>query len=159
MGERGPARTPTRVLALRGSWRAKTRALEPEPPPGRPRCPRWLAREAKRVWRDLLPQLDRMGLLARCDRLALARYCQMWAKWRECEEWMSEHGDVYPEKDAEGRVVGLREYPHVARSIRLSEALLRLEKQFGLTPSARAGLDVPQRPPEMDVFQEWLSRG
>ena len=159
MGERGPARTPTRVLALRASWRAKTRSGEVQPPAGKPRCPRWLKKEAKRAWKELVPQLEGMGILARCDRNAIARYCQTLAMWREANEWLAQHGDVFPERDAAGRVVAIREYPHVARVIRLGEQLLRLEKQFGLTPSARAGFDAPQRTTEVNQFQEWLLKG
>ena len=142
MGERGPARTPTSILKLRGSWLAKTRGGEPRPPPGKPRCPVWISKEAKRAWAELIPQLEMMGLLARCDRNILVRYCQTLAMWRAAQEWIIEHGDVFPEKDSRGRVVGLKEYPHVSRVIRLSEHLLRLEKPLGLSPSARAGLVV-----------------
>ena len=39
MGIRGPAPTPTPILALHGSWRAKTRAGEPRPPQGKPQRP------------------------------------------------------------------------------------------------------------------------
>ena len=147
MGERGPARTPTKILEMRGSWRAKARAGEPKPERMRPRCPRWLSAAAKRAWRRLMPQLEQMGILGRCDREALARYCMMWAKWREVEIWLMEHGDCYPERDGSGEVVGLKEYPQVARAIRLSEHLLRLEKQFGLTPAARAGMAQEKQNP------------
>ena len=147
MGERGPAPTPTRILKMRDSWRAKAREDEPEPDPGRPRCPSWLSKEARRAWRELLPQIDRMGLLSKTDRNALTRYCQSWANWRRAEEWLMEHGDVYPEKDASGKVVGMKEFPQVGTAIRLSEHLLRFEKQFGLTPSARAGLALPRDNP------------
>lgn len=147
MGERGPARTPTRLLDLRGSWRAKLRKDEPQPDRSRPQCPRWLRTEAKRAWKRLVPQLEAMGVLARCDRNALARYCQTFAKWRECEEWLMQNGSVFPIKDGSGQPVGLGEFPQVARAMRLGEQLLRLEKQFGLTPSARAGLAIDHHNP------------
>ena len=47
-------------------------------------------------------------------------------------------------------MTGIREYPQVARVLRLSEALLRLEKQFGLTPAARASLSIDVGPPMED---------
>ena len=147
MGERGPAPRPARILKIRDSWRAKAREGEPEPAEGRPRCPLWLSKEAKRAWREVIPQLERMGLLAKCDRSAIMRYCQTLAMWREAAEFLAEHGSIYPEKDAAGRLVAIREYPQVARAVRLSEHLLRLEKQFGLTSSARAGLALPRDNP------------
>jgi transposase len=79
MGTRGPPPTPTNILAMRGSWRSKRNPHEPHPEPGRPRCPRWLDKQAKAAWKQLAPQLDRMGVLAKVDGNALARYCQLWA--------------------------------------------------------------------------------
>ena len=150
MGERGPARVPIKVLSMRGSWRAKRRAGEPAPKPGRPRCPGWLRPEAKQAWKRLVHHLDHMGILGQCDEMAIAQYCQTWAMWREAHEWLREHGDVHPEKDGAGRVIGLKEYPQVIRVIRLGEQLLRLAKQFGLTPAARANMsvDIPSAPDE-----------
>ena len=105
-----------------------------------------------------MPQLEQMGILGRCDREALARYCQMWAKWREVELWLMTHGDCYPEKDPSGRIVALKEYAQVSRSIRLSEHLLRLEKQFGLTPAARASMAQAKRNPNENRGRRDLPR-
>ena len=76
MGERGAAPLPRRVLEMRGSWRAKARGREPEPERRRPRCPRWLRPEAKKAWKRLIPQIERMGILATCDENMLGQYCQ-----------------------------------------------------------------------------------
>ena len=102
MGSRGPARTPTQILKLRGSWLANRREGEPKGDPAAPHCPKWLRKEGKALWKEIVPQLAAMGVLARCDRNAIARYCQTFAKWREAEEFLKEHGAVYPEKDASG---------------------------------------------------------
>lgn len=142
MGSRGPAPTPTNILKLRGSWRAKLNPNEPQPPPGRPSCPRWLSEEAKRFWRRVVPQLDAMGILTKIDGGALARYCQLYARWREAEEFIARRGSVLPVKNAEGEVIDLKPFPQVGIASKLAEQLLRLEQQFGLTPSARARLTV-----------------
>ena len=144
MGKRGPARTPTGLLKMRGSWRADQRVDEPEPERRRPACPNWLMTEAKRVWRLLIPQLAKMGVLGRCDRNLLARYCQTWAKWREAEEWIMQHGDFIAIHDKGGNIIEVKQVPQVNRAIKLSEQLLRFEKECGLTPSARAGLAKPK---------------
>ena len=89
-----------------------------------------------------------MGVLAKCDRNALARYCQTWAKWRTAEEVLIAEGDTREVKalDRAGRIVvmDLKDRPEVARSMKLGDQLLRLEQQFGLTPSARASLTQPR---------------
>ncbi len=143
MGTRGPPPTPTPVLAMRGSWRSKRNPREPCPEPGRPRCPRWLDKQAKAAWKQLAPQLDRMGVLAKVDGNALARYCQLWARWRSAEEFLRDRGDTHLVKDADGHVKGIRAYPQVRIANQLAEQLLRLEQQFGMTPSARSRIEVP----------------
>jgi len=124
MGRRGPARTPTKVLALSGSWRAKSRTDEPPADGKTPICPAWLGKHAKTTWRYIVPRLADMGVLGSTDRNTLARYCQLFVRWREAEA----SGDV-------------------TLSIKLSAHLLKLEREFGLTPSARAGLAKPKDNP------------
>ncbi len=149
MGRRGPQKTPTKVLNMRGSWRGKAREDEPEAPQGRPRCPAWLRREAKNAWARLIPQLDEMGVLGMCDRNALARYCQMYAKWRVAEEFVAAHTEgVFVVRNGDGSVKEVREYPQVAQAIRYGEQLLRLEREFGLTAAARASLAVEKANPQ-----------
>lgn len=147
MGKRGPAKTPTAILDRRGSWLAKTRTNEPEFEDGTPECPDWLRPEAKMAWDQLVPRLAVVpGLLKAVDGNALARYCQTWAKWRACEDFLSEHGDVYPTKNKKGKVTGFVQYPHVNTAIKLDAALFAMEKQFGMTASARANLSMGSAP-------------
>ena len=143
MGTRGPPPTPTKILAMRGSWRAGRNPAEPRPEPGRPRCPKWLDTDAKAAWRRLVPQLDRMGVLTRIDGNALTRYCTLFSRWKKAEQFLQERGEVYLDKDESGRVKGVRPYPQARMAAQLSEQLLRFENHFGMTPSARTRLSVP----------------
>ena len=144
MGVRGPAKTPVKLLKMRGSALPASREDEPEPSRERPRCPTWLRLEAKRIWRRLIPQIEAMGILGQCDRLVLARYCQAFAKWMEAEEFLAKNGDMYAVRDKNGSVTDFRQYPQVNTAIRLSDHLLRIEKEFGLTAAARANLVRPK---------------
>ena len=63
MGQRGPKPTPTRILKLKGSWRANLNRDEPEAPDGCPSCPTWLDAEGKRCWAQETRSLKAMGLL------------------------------------------------------------------------------------------------
>jgi len=150
MGKRGPPPTPTNVLAKRGSWRANRNPAEPKPARGRPRCPRWLDAYAKAAWKQLIPQLDAMGVLTRIDANALTRYCRLWSRWRQAEEFLQQRGDSYLAKDAQGQVKGVRAYPQVRMANQLAEQQQRIEAQFGLTPSARARLQAPQQDSQQD---------
>lgn len=143
MGKRGPLPTPTNVLKMRGSWRAKTRPLEPAPPAAeKPPCPAWLDADARKVWRALIPQLARLGVLTRLDQHALARYCTLWVRWRKMETLLAEKGELVISYTEEGAVAGVHVTPYVAIASTLADKLLRLEQHFGMTPSARAALHV-----------------
>ncbi len=148
MGKRGPAPTPTNLLRLRGSPLATKRreTTEPKPDMTRPRCPSWLDEEAKLAWRQVVPQLDTMRVLARIDGNALARYCQLWSRWKKAELFVQKHGDTYPLKDESGRIKCLMQFPQVAIAHKLAGQLTRLEQEFGMTPSARARITVPVAP-------------
>ena len=116
------------------------RVNEPKPSSERPACPAWLRLEAKRVWKELVPQLEAMGVLGKCDRLALGRYCQVFAKWREAEQFLADSD----QKNVKGYLIRLGPYELASLAIRYGDQLLRLEREFGLTPSARAGLAKPK---------------
>ncbi|MBX3322435.1 MAG: phage terminase small subunit P27 family [Phycisphaeraceae bacterium] len=158
MGTRGPRPTPTPILELRGSKRARLNRDEPQPEAGIPEPPTWLEDEALQVWHQLLPQLDEMGVLTRIDGLALARYCTLWTHWVRATMFVNRHGTTYPLKDGNGRVKCFAQFPEVAIMHKLSLTLTRLEQEFGLTPSARARINVPIRPAprhdEISVFFE-----
>ena len=150
MGRRGPARTPTSVLKLRGSTLVTKRRdqREAQGPPGKPRCPNWLDAGARTMWRQLAPLLESMGVLTKIDGNALARYCRLWSRWRKAEAFIDQHGEVYPLKDEGGRVKYLQQWPHVAVATKLAQQLTRLEQEFGMTPAARTRIPVTGRPPE-----------
>jgi P27 family predicted phage terminase small subunit len=102
-----------------------------------------------------------MDLLSITDAEALTRYCAMLARWKACEEFIKKHGDAFPVKNDAGKVTHFRMFPHVQESRLLADQLLRLEMNFGLTPSARARLSLFDRgpkAPETNQFEEYLSR-
>jgi P27 family predicted phage terminase small subunit len=144
VGKRGPKPTPLAVLRARGSWRGagKQARSEPLPPDGGASCPRWLPKLARKAWHRIAPILESMKVLTVADQEAFARYCVTLARWREAEEFLAKHGDTYPVK-IDGEVVGFKNYPQVRVADRLATQLGRMEQSFGLTPSARARIEVP----------------
>ena len=140
MGRRGPPKTPTTILAARGSWRAKVRSEEPHPECVRPVCPQWLTAEARKIWQLIVPLLAEMKLLGAIDRQALARYCTIYTMWRAAAEIIETLGPTAPAYDKDGNEIGYQDRPEVARMIRLGDQLTRLEGRYGMTPSDRANL-------------------
>ena len=86
--------------------------------------------------------LEGMGVLTKADGNALARYCRIWSRWRKAEDFIDEHGLVYPLKDDDGNVKCVQQWPQVSIANKLAQQLTRLEGEFGLTPSARARLQL-----------------
>src|SRR5438128_161686 len=163
MGRRGPKPTPTNVLKLRGTARASPTRNEPPPGPRVPRCPGWLDDQAKHCWRQLVPELVAMRVLAVVDRNALARYCTLWSRWKAAELFLQKHGSVYTLKGEDGSVRCVQQFPQVAIAHRLALALSRMEAEFGMTPSGRARIQaLPESPgnsAEEQEFERFMSMG
>lgn len=109
----GPAPTPTAVLRLRGSKRAKYRRGGEPLPTGTPVCPAWVRADARAAWKAIVPELEASGVLSRVDVNTLARYCTLWAAWRR------DRLDQF-----------------------LNAELGKLEREFGMTPASRTRIRV-----------------
>ena len=128
---------------------------EPVPPPGRPTCPAFLSPYAKTTWKALVPMLEQMGVLSKIDGRTLARYCELWAKWRDLAQFVQANGTAYQYETNSGES-HWRAFPQAKDIVTVSDSLLRLEQQFGLTPSARASLKVERIDGQPDVSNRFF---
>lgn len=157
MAKPGPKRTPTAVLSLHGSWRAKTRSKrEPKPTTKAPPAPEWLLPAARAEWNRLMPQLEALGLLTGLDWAALAGYVQSFAHWRAAEQWMAQHGTVLTMRNDKGEVKFVQTVPQFGIAQKALEKMLRFGALFGLTPSDRGGMNlaptVDENPKGIEAF-------
>jgi P27 family predicted phage terminase small subunit len=148
MAKPGPAPTPTSILKLNGSWRAKTRKDEPSPPKTRPAFPRWLTTEARKKWRETIQHLEAMNVLTCVDGDVVALYADTWAWLRRCRAFVEKHGESFPTYDEAGNLTGYKQYPQVSLAVKLAGQVARLEAELGLTPSGRTRLHTRPRAPE-----------
>lgn len=127
---------------------------EPKPTPIAPKPPSWLDREAKREWKRLSRELERLGLLTAVDGTAFAAYCQAYSRWRQAEEAIRREGMVVTTESG---------YPMPHPAVKIAEKAMQLIRafctEFGLTPSARARMALPGRKDEEDPFEEYLRHG
>ena len=155
MGARGPARTPTAILAQRGSTLTRGRIrTEPEPPDGQPGPPAWLTPAAADVWPEVVEILDAVpGLLTTVDGWALGRYCEAFVDWVRCVAFVRENGEgrMVPKYDKSGNEIGeyYQYYPEASSRLKYEKLLAVLEAKFGLTPADRSRVVVAKQPSEV----------
>lgn len=153
MGKRGPKRTPTAILKIRGSRRANDRPdgstiAEMPDPPSR------LSGRALEVWHEYAPLIFNAKVLTLRDRNALARYCELTEQYEKALAFVQKYGTTYPSTDAQGNTI-FRRHSQAIEVRNLSAILARLEAAFGLEPSARASAGMPQeaRPTSLAAFK------
>lgn len=129
MGLRGPAPTPTPVLARRGSRKVYERKGEPTDVIAAPPPPEWLAGDALTEWRRIVPLLLRRGTIAEADLATLAAYCQSWAEFVASAKYVSEHGYW----DENGKPSAAARRLDASRDV-----LIRLGDRLGLSPAAKS---------------------
>lgn len=139
MGKRGPKPTPTKVLEARGSWRARGRQGEPKPAlalTDQP-APGWISKQAKPHWQEISRMLVDTGILTAADRPALALLCDELAVYIHCRDTCWNEGF---EVECAG---GWKRHPLATQKDKSWAAVLKMFAEFGLTPSSRSGIKVP----------------
>jgi P27 family predicted phage terminase small subunit len=101
--------------------------------------PGWLSGEAAVKWDELVPHLLSMQMVTAADTDVLAAYCECYARWRTLARMAARTPPVF-NRGGEGAQAVLVRNPLWAQ-VRDAEAGLRtLAREFGFTPSSRAGM-------------------
>lgn len=140
-----PAREPLAVRHLK-AVDVDRRAVKPRPIMAPPRCPAWMPRDGKRIWRDLVRLLHtELAVLTALDAAALEGFCSAYSRWVEAEREINRDGVVI-----EGYRGGRVKHPalQIARDQR--EAMLKFARELGLTPKAREAISLPMEDPGDD---------
>ncbi len=119
--------------------------------PGCAAPPEMLKAEALKEWKRISPLLATLGLLKSIDREALGCYCQAVAEARWAVRRLAKDGRIV--KAGNGTLI-----PHPAVQI-LRQAMDRVVKfsvEFGMTPAARAGIDITPGGGEDDEDDEFF---
>ncbi len=167
MGARGPKPLPPNVHRLRGNpGKRPLNDGEVQPDIEIPDCPKHLLPEARRFWRRLTPELEKLGLVAKIDQAALAQVCQWWAWWvwhdsqlqrdiaraaekRAAWEAKPENAEV-PYAGGDGYMLptpnGSFTYnPHWVGAHKASDKLDKALASFGMSPSSRGRVTPSSR--------------
>jgi len=131
----------TQEMEARGSWRAahrKKHSAESKVVPGWPECPPDIAgNEALlAIWQKICGYLESIAVLTAIDEHAIARYVHLQFRYQKATDWIILNGcKTYGASGVEKTAVEVGEAESCANQ------LLRLDKEFGLTPAARRTLD------------------
>lgn len=99
-------------------------------------------------WGQMVEILEDMGVLTMADGEALGRYCLLYSTLKKANEFLASKKTLtYPIRNSQGDIIGSKAFPEVSILKECSTAMLQIEREFGLTPSARASLSVDPRPP------------
>jgi P27 family predicted phage terminase small subunit len=131
-----------------------------------------LAPQAKKLWKALAPQLEKLGLLTKIDGAAFEAVCQEYAIWVQCELYLKKAGRTTVmnrksewDEDREGNIVEHvtdsgyeQQRPEVAIGNKALAALKAFCTEFGLTPSSRSRINLPAPDEETDPMEALLKR-
>ncbi len=139
MGKRGPQKTPTKMLEARGSWRANGRDAEPEPEPiSGADCPEWIPELGQKWWPQICNELAAMNVLTTADLLAVGLLVDSLAQWLEYREVVKRDGVFLTHPQSGHKIL----HPAYRASKDAWEQVLKVSREFGMTPASRANLSV-----------------
>ncbi len=152
---RGRKPKPTLLKVLDGNpGKRPIDNSEPHPSEGVPDRPDWLDTEARAEWNRVTVELTDMGMLTLADRAALAAYCTAWSRWVEAEAMVKKFGTIVKSPE---RGFPMKS-PYLSIADQALETMRKLMVEFGLTPSSRSRIRVPEGNAE-DELTQFLETG
>lgn len=139
MARPGPSPTPTHLRIVRGVRTDRINTSEPKPKQAEPKCPTWLSREAKTVWKRTADQLRTMGLLYEADQDVLVAYVGAVVNYQRATKIVDTEGVL-----VEGRRDGMVTNPAVRVQRDAAQQIRMLAGELGLTPASRTRLKAEE---------------
>jgi P27 family predicted phage terminase small subunit len=153
---RGRKPKPTVLKVLEGNpGKRRINDREPEAPAGIPDCPDYLDDEARDEWQRTGEVLRDMGLLSLADRTALAAYCTAYSRWVQAEAAVKKYGTIVKSPDKGFPMKS----PYLTIADQAMESMRKFMVEFGLTPSSRSRIKVPDAGQEGDEFDAFMEAG
>ncbi len=153
---RGRKPKPTLLKTLEGNpGKRPLNDREPIPPDGIPECPDFLTTEARAEWFRTAKVLKEMQLLTLADRSALAAYCTAYGRWVEAEKQVQKYGTIVKSPNKGFPMKS----PYLTVADQALESMRKLMVEFGLTPSSRSRIKVPDNPDATDEFDLFIGAG
>lgn len=133
----GPRPQPTALRLLHGARVTDVNQAEPIPTTLLPVCPEDEPEDVQEVFRYTVRQLDHMGIASAADVDTLIAYCWAVVNHRNASRVLARSPILVM-----GPGGGLVQNPALRVQTQQAQLVARLAAEFGLTPSARAGIEV-----------------
>lgn len=139
---------PTRLKEIQGN--PGKRALnDDEPKPTLPvKRPRGMAPKPRKAWDEIAPDLERVGVMTGWDTFALRLLVEHYTIAIEAVGELREMGLFAPARD------GVKKNPAATVFKENAVAALRVMTEFGMTPSSRSKLHLPEGGTQMGLFEQ-----
>lgn len=135
---------PTNLKVLEGNpGKRDLPKNEVKPKPVANKCPNWMSDEAKEIWAEYAPKLERLGLFTEVDGMDFQNLCIAAADVRRHTETLM--SGEYTFTTPQGYISPV---PEVGMRNKAITMVTTLSAKFGMSPSDRAGLVIPE--PEKD---------
>lgn len=105
-----------------------------------PKPPIKLSKKAKKHWPRIVRLLGEYSQYEELDGFGLARYCETFAEWEELNDFRSKNDPFQKLISNKGQEY-FQKHPKISRLETLETLLLRMEKQLGISRSARKAED------------------
>lgn len=147
-GSGGKNRKPTAQKKAEGN-RGKRKLNTKEPPalPGEPKRPICLGAKARKVWPEVCQMLSDAGVLFKQDSLAVAALCSQVVLFKQADAAVAKYGLIHTTLDEETGTAVMRTAPAVRVRSDALKHLRALWQAFGLDPSSRSGVKLPDADP------------
>ena len=150
MGKRGPARKPTALKKLQGTYRPGRDSRNEPKPEGHAEPPDFLTKEARIEWDRLAPELEAIGLLTVVDMAIFSVYTQAWSDYRALTVQLNSMASWTWQSEKGYR----QQVPEISMRRECWTRLKEAGAKLGLDPSSRSGLDVAPKENRKNKFAE-----
>ena len=125
---------------------------EPKPKDPSLKAPTFLTKEAKKIWNKYALVLKKLGVFKETDELAFTTMCQEAGRYVELQKIINKK-KTYITKNLRN---GDKPIPEMAIARECLKQIRSLMAEFGMTPSSRSRISVPDDPGEKDPMLKIL---
>ena len=155
---KGRIPVPDSLKMIRGTYRKdRVNKNAPNPPLVCPKPSKSLNEKERKVWNELAPMLYDVGVLTKMDVVALTLLCRDIAMYQECIATLKKEGKVIKMIGSQGQIVR-KVNPCYTIQRQLSDGILQMLREFGMTPASRMRIVMDEKPKEKSKLEELRER-